>query len=1555
MIGQTAEGETINVLVIDSEGLGALDENSTHDSRVFSLVILLSSCFVYNSVGSIDENAVQNLSLVVNLTKNIQIKSQGLSEEIDSEDYAKYFPTFVWVVRDFTLQLIDQEGESISPKEYLERSLAAQKGFSESVEQKNRIRRLLTTFFKERDCFTLVRPLTDEENLQNLDKIDFDQLRPEFVEQVIQLRRRVLNRIRPKVLNGKSLNGEMFSGLVRAYVTAINNGAVPNIESAWTYICRQECTKAAAEGVDTYETIIRELLQNKLPLPAEDIKQYHKMARDAGVQAFNRKAVGQIAEDIYSDFLKKLKSKYVILKLENEKESTKTCNLFISGEFAPLERRLKMNEYRSFRDFELDVRQFQTYFLDKGPKGPNRKQIICEFVAKILAEAAVLFIKGNESEIDLQKTLLNETSARMNHQMEELRNEFTKEKTSWMTKLSSLEATRAEVEMREQTMKENYAEMMNEKNKLEKELKDQMTTEKKALQRQIEELKTKVNSAEDGLKEIERVKILNASEYEKEKALLLQKVLFYEKSMEDMESRHKESSSDLKTVKKEHANTIKELTSKNEAQIRSLNQKIAELQERVSEFESDLIGREQKYDSERKKWESAELNFTSLMEEANQTIINLQGSLKEALAKNEEEGQRNDYERMVAELTEKANSLEIVARQKDEGLKNVKNAAERDKAILQQKIEFLELQLNETRQQLNETKKAQESILNAFEATAAEKEAMKSDSRQLQELKDSHRREMKQLEGEFEQRQKRLTEQIESLTKKNHELELKAKFDVNDYAKEINSLKEQVEQAEQMKGKLSEQNKALDSQKIRIMKETEERFASKIRSLEQQLEEAQSKSIREIRDLQAKSEETLSHLRNVYECEKEKLERRIIEEKEKSDKRYTNLQEEYETRLKEEQNLHEEEMESLRDDLRETETNQTAIINQLEHELALKTQQIETLEKYAKETKESLQALQSNNSATMEQQMAMFTAERKTLLAKIESLTGELNKRERELFALGQKKENLEGAIGKKEEAYEQAKKEFSEEKTQLLEKMEELKGKLTVVNDEYLNSKIELGKDLALSNQQIEFMKKKIEEQQKSLDDVVGRYEDKLKVQKSELLADWNEKLEKLTEEKTALEAKYEKNRKSLKEVDNNYTKQISTLEREKAILQEKLSNLETKKAELEAKVSSEGQNASVQLSHLKEASVAEKRSLQNELDKWKMEYGHLDNDFTELSANYERDRALWEGKFHFLEQQRDQAKSDLADAQKKFELTLQHIQKHRTNDKEESESSHNAVISSIEKRYQTQIQDLTDGHQKNISELEEKVRRLEREVKTHQDRYMLENHGKVGNQMILEKKLAELMESEKRWMGELEEVKAERDAKIAEYQKMLDGERDNLKNKLGEWETKFKESEAKRGALIFEHEKERAKWSTERDNISNQRNEVQEALERSERKREMLLRENEKLKSESRANRRSVNIPNHGLASNVVLTLTKNNLNSKRQQSPLSTNSNSSNRDIFGQKGLNDITNKTGENFRHGATSGMKFVSGGDEDLLEAYRMLDQPPRNHDQPRQITSQPPQ
>lgn len=92
----------MDMILIDTEGFGGMDQNANHDSRIFLFSLLLSSYFIYNSVGSIDENAINTLNLIINLAKEIQTKTNNSSED-DSQ-----FPSFLWIVRDFTLKLVDK-------------------------------------------------------------------------------------------------------------------------------------------------------------------------------------------------------------------------------------------------------------------------------------------------------------------------------------------------------------------------------------------------------------------------------------------------------------------------------------------------------------------------------------------------------------------------------------------------------------------------------------------------------------------------------------------------------------------------------------------------------------------------------------------------------------------------------------------------------------------------------------------------------------------------------------------------------------------------------------------------------------------------------------------------------------------------------------------------------------------------------------------------------------------------------------------------------------------------------------------------------------------------------------------------------------------------------------------------------------------------------------------------------------------------------------------------------------------------------------------------------
>jgi hypothetical protein len=56
--GTTPDGRELQVVVIDTEGLGDTDKDQDNDVRIFSLAILMSSYFVYNCKNAIDQGSL---------------------------------------------------------------------------------------------------------------------------------------------------------------------------------------------------------------------------------------------------------------------------------------------------------------------------------------------------------------------------------------------------------------------------------------------------------------------------------------------------------------------------------------------------------------------------------------------------------------------------------------------------------------------------------------------------------------------------------------------------------------------------------------------------------------------------------------------------------------------------------------------------------------------------------------------------------------------------------------------------------------------------------------------------------------------------------------------------------------------------------------------------------------------------------------------------------------------------------------------------------------------------------------------------------------------------------------------------------------------------------------------------------------------------------------------------------------------------------------------------------------------------------------------------------
>lgn len=125
------------------------------------------------------------------------------------------------------------------------------------------------------------------------------------MEQIHTLRRKVINRIKPKAINGRKLNGEMLFNLALSYAEAINKGAVPSIESSWSYICKNECLKAMQDSYEVFERHFYNVFQENVPMHENELREAYKDAKRMAFDIFEKVAVGEIR----NDFVKQLRAK----------------------------------------------------------------------------------------------------------------------------------------------------------------------------------------------------------------------------------------------------------------------------------------------------------------------------------------------------------------------------------------------------------------------------------------------------------------------------------------------------------------------------------------------------------------------------------------------------------------------------------------------------------------------------------------------------------------------------------------------------------------------------------------------------------------------------------------------------------------------------------------------------------------------------------------------------------------------------------------------------------------------------------------------------------------------------------------------------------------------------------------------------------------------------------------------------------------------------------------------------------------------------------------------
>ena len=233
------------IIFIDSEGTNSVDlSTKTYDSKIFALIVLISSLFIYNTNGNIDEKSISDLALAAHLSNTVATNAIE-DKDLVITDLA---PKFIWVLRDFVLDKIDPEsGEEITSDEYLElclRNKSTNYGNKNKSIENNLIRENIIKYFKDRECITLPRPVDQEEDLHKLNQIPFSELKPNFREEFLNLKRTIYENSKVKRIGNKKINGPILVELLTSFINSLNSKIIPNINTAIDNIIINEIEKS---------------------------------------------------------------------------------------------------------------------------------------------------------------------------------------------------------------------------------------------------------------------------------------------------------------------------------------------------------------------------------------------------------------------------------------------------------------------------------------------------------------------------------------------------------------------------------------------------------------------------------------------------------------------------------------------------------------------------------------------------------------------------------------------------------------------------------------------------------------------------------------------------------------------------------------------------------------------------------------------------------------------------------------------------------------------------------------------------------------------------------------------------------------------------------------------------------------------------------------------------------------------------------------------------------------------------------------------------------------
>ncbi|XP_076908765.1 uncharacterized protein LOC143565783 [Bidens hawaiensis] len=362
-------GVKTSVFYLDTEGFESIGKSNVYDDRIFALATVLSSVLIYNLPETIREADISRLSFAVELAEEFYGRVEG-------QDVAFEPAKLLWLIqRDFL------QGKSV--KEMVDEALrrVPNSNGDKNIDQVNQIRDSLAIMGDNSTAFSLPQPHLQRTKLCDLKDEELDQT---YVKKREQLKEVVKSVIRPKIVQGKTLNGNEFVAFLEKILEALNKGEIPSTGSL-VEVFNKKILERCLKFYEDHMTKV------DLPVSEESLQSIHESSRTESLKSFDEQHFGRHHDKKSVETLDQdIEKMFMNFVMANQYQSSKLCESLYTLCEDKMDQ-LQELKLPSMAKFNAGFLQCNQSF-EKVCVGPS-KTIYEQRMVKMMGKSKSLFIK----------------------------------------------------------------------------------------------------------------------------------------------------------------------------------------------------------------------------------------------------------------------------------------------------------------------------------------------------------------------------------------------------------------------------------------------------------------------------------------------------------------------------------------------------------------------------------------------------------------------------------------------------------------------------------------------------------------------------------------------------------------------------------------------------------------------------------------------------------------------------------------------------------------------------------------------------------------------------------------------------------------------------------------------------------------------------------------------------------------------------------------------------------------------------------------------------------